>query len=129
MGTKKKTPRKRSRTAGPPRRPHPAKVAAKKRRGKTRARRATKRRKPAAPRIGREAVDLLERKVRRLRSARARLELRLTEAVQEIGTLRQFELRARTLEGALRKREEDLAAVRRELESLLDGRSTSAARP
>jgi hypothetical protein len=128
MGAKKKTPRRPSRTAGRPGRPRPAKAAAKKRHDRTRARRVTKRRKPATPRIGREAVDLLERKIRRLRSARARLERRLTEAVQEIGTLRQFELRARTLEGHLRKREEDLAAVRRELESLIGARSTTAAR-
>jgi hypothetical protein len=58
---------------------------------------------------------------------RARLEQRLTEAVQEIGTLRQFELRARALEGALEKREEELAATRRELALLLSG--AAAARP
>jgi hypothetical protein len=43
----------------------------------------------------------LEREVRRLRSARGRLERRLTAAVQEIGMLRQFEVRAQMLENEL----------------------------
>jgi len=127
MGAKKKVPTKRSRTAARPRRARPGKLAPKKRRGRTRAPRAAKPRRRATARIGGKAVESLERKVRRLGSARARLERRLTEAVQEIGTLRRFELRARTLEGELRKREEELAAVRRELQSMRGGSSATPA--
>ena len=64
------------------------------------------------------AVDLegliraLERKVRRVADARRRLEKRLIAAVQEIGSLRHFELRATQLEEDLRKREAELAGLR-----------------
>jgi hypothetical protein len=126
MGAKKKTPRKRSRTAARPRRAQPTKANRRKPRARKRAPRPKKPRKRAAPRVGHESVESLEQKVRRLRSARARLERRLTEAVQEIGTLRRFELRVRMLEGELRKRDEEFAAVRRELDSVLGGSSATA---
>ena len=76
----------------------------------------------------------LERELRRLRAARAKLERRLTAAVQEIGTLRQWEIRATMLEGQLQKREQELARLRqeseeriRELESRLGGAAPAAA--
>ena len=52
----------------------------------------TRRAKPTVP-TDRKAIAALEREIRRLRLARGRLERRLTAAVQEIGMLRQFELR------------------------------------
>ncbi len=61
--------------------------------------------------------DETERELRRLRSARAKLERRLTAAVQEIGTLRQWEVRATMLEGQLQKSQARI----RELESRLGG--------
>lgn len=55
----------------------------------------------------RRGIAELEREIRSLRSARSYLERRLTAAVQEIGMLRQFELRAQALET-------ELASVRSE---------------
>ena len=60
-----------------------------------------------------EAIRALQRKVRRLGSARRILEKRLTAAVQEIGALRQFELRALMLEDELRKRDSEIESIRR----------------
>jgi chromosome segregation ATPase len=62
----------------------------------------------------RPAIAELEREIRRLRAARSHLERRLTAAVQEIGTLRQFELRAQALEA-------ELASVRGEHDGRLGG--------
>ena len=76
----------------------------------------------------------LERELRRLRAARAKLERRLTAAVQEIGTLRQWEIRATMLEGQLQKREQELVRLRqeseeriRELQSRLGGAAAAPA--
>jgi hypothetical protein len=68
----------------------------------------------------------IEKELRRLRSARNSLERRLTAAVQEIGLLRQYELRAQMLEGELgelRVRSEERI---RDLESRLHGASIVA---
>ncbi|MBI2964218.1 MAG: hypothetical protein HYY35_10725 [Deltaproteobacteria bacterium] len=54
----------------------------------------------------------MEKQVQRLRAARCRLEHRLTAAVQEIGTLRQFELRVRILEADLARRDREIARLR-----------------
>ena len=75
----------------------------------------------------------LEREVQRLRRAQGRLERRLTAAVQEIGTLRQFEMRAQALESELARRAAEIAELRREREersrkagNLLGGASISS---
>jgi hypothetical protein len=47
-----------------------------------------------------------------LRLARGKLEHRLTAAVQEIGTLRHFELRVQVLERALQARDEEISRLR-----------------
>ena len=57
------------------------------------------------------------REIRRLQTARRNLERQLTAAVQEIGILRQWEVRARLLESEIEKRE----AKVRELEERLGG--------
>ncbi len=59
-------------------------------------------------------MESLRKEVRRLRAARAKLERRLTSAVQEIGILRQLEFRARRLEDELAKRDEEIARLRLE---------------
>lgn len=56
----------------------------------------------------------IERELSRLRNVRSRLERRLTALVQEIGLLRQFEIRTRILEGEVQKRDQELAALRRQ---------------
>lgn len=103
-------------------------MAVKKKRAKTstpvrrrRAKRTPPRRKPREasprqPRLDREALADFEKQVRRLRAARRTLERQLTTAVQEIGTLRQFELRATMLEAELEKRTAELARLRSESE-------------
>jgi hypothetical protein len=68
--------------------------------------------KPAP--LPRRAVEALEKEARRLRLARGKLERRLTAAVQEIGTLRNFELRVQILEGQLRARDEEISRLRQE---------------
>src|SRR5205085_12391521 len=78
-----------------------------------------KRRVPSAARKrsrsqDRLAIAELEREIRSLRASRSHLERRLTAAVQEIGTLRQFELRAQALEA-------ELASLRSEREDRLGG--------
>ncbi len=99
--------------SGAKRRPtRPAKTAT-----KARAHPAGAARKKAAPRRARhdrQAWDALEREVRRLRAARARLERRLIAAVQEIGSLRQFEQRTQMLEAELARRDQEIAQRRRE---------------
>jgi hypothetical protein len=70
------------------------------------------RRARKAPPLDRRAVEALERQVRSLRMARGKLEHRLTAAVQEIGTLRQFELRVRILERQLQARDEEISRLR-----------------
>lgn len=65
-------------------------------------------------RLDRQAFEALQKQVRRLRSARSRLERRLTAAVQEIGMLRQFELRVQMLEADLARRDQEIARLRRE---------------
>jgi len=100
------------------------KLAAKKKRP---AKKATKKRvaAPAKARsaIDREALAAAEGEVRRLRAARRRLEQRLTAAVQEIGTLRTFELRAQMLENELAKRDAELSRLRTEISDRLGGAS------
>jgi hypothetical protein len=89
--------------------------------------------KPAAkkkPRIVARAPSMretFEREIRRLRSARSKLERRLTAAVQEIGTLRQFELRATMLEGELQKLRRETEERIRTLESNPGGASAAPA--
>jgi chromosome segregation ATPase len=78
--------------------------------------------KPARAAAGRKTIAALEAEVRRLRMARGKLEHRLTAAVQEIGTLRQFEVRAQALE-------RELAAMREELSQRLGGASIVSAVP
>ena len=72
------------------------------------------------PSIDRARVAALESEVRRLRSARTRLEHRLTAVVQEIGMLRQWELRASMLES-------ELARLREEATDRLGGASIVSA--
>jgi hypothetical protein len=52
---------------------------------------------------------------------RGRLERRLTAAVQEIGTLRNFELRVGILERQLRARDEEISRFRQERDERLGG--------
>jgi len=73
--------------------------------------------------VGAEVVASLEHDVRRLRSARRQLEKRLTAAVQEIGTIRQFEIRAQVLESELAKRDAEIGRLRTEREEQLGGAS------
>jgi hypothetical protein len=83
---------------------------------------AARKRKRAAP-LDREAFAALEKLVRGLRSARGKLERRLTAAVQEIGMLRQFEARAEALERELGKRDDELARLQRALAAQLGSAS------
>jgi|SRR5882724_11247245 len=92
--------------------------------------RPTAKRKRAAARaqpIDREALAAAETEVRRLRATRRRLEQRLVAAVQEIGTLRTFELRAQMLENELAKREGELSRLRAEMSDRLGGASIVSA--
>src|SRR5947199_6776736 len=88
---------------------------------KSRARKPRRTRK-AAP-LDRRAVEALERQVRSLRMARGKLEHRLTAAVQEIGTLRQFELRVQMLERQLQARDEEISRLRNQGDERLGGAS------
>ena len=65
--------------------------------------------------------------MRRLRSARRRLEQRLTAAVQEIGMLRTFEMRAQMLENELAKRDVELSRLRAEMSERPGGAQFSLA--
>src|SRR5207244_10372638 len=111
------------------------KKAAPRRRRAKRARAATTtKKKPLAARakrrpkpLDREALAAAEAEVRRLRSTRRRLEQRLTAAVQEIGTLRTFELRAQMLENELAKRDGELSRLRAEMSDRLGGASIVSA--
>ena len=112
----RRTPRAKK-APGPTRRAK--KTPARPRRARTKTARASRRptvpAKAAAPAPSdREAVEALRKEVRRLRRARARLERRLTSAVQEIGILRQLEFRAQRLEDDLGKRDEEIARMRLE---------------
>jgi DNA-binding XRE family transcriptional regulator len=69
--------------------------------------------------LDRKTALALEREVRRLRLARGRLERRLTATVQEIGMLRQFEIRARGLEAELARRDAEIEQLRRERDERL----------
>ena len=80
----------------------------------------------AAP-FDRRAVEALERQVRSLRMARGKLEHRLTAAVQEIGTLRHFELRVQILERQLQARDEEISRLRHQTNERLGGASIVAA--
>ena len=75
--------------------------------------------KKRTKRSNRQTVDALERQVRRLGLARGKLERRLTAAVQEIGTLRQFEIRAQVLQAELARRDAEIEQLRREREERL----------
>jgi len=79
--------------------------------------------------VGAEVVASLERDVRRLRSARRQLERRLTAAVQEIGTIRQFEIRAQVLESELAKRDAEIDRLRTEREEQLGGTASIVSTP
>ena len=146
-GAKARTPKRRAR-AKKAARARTAKQAVEKRRAaKSRAAksRSTKprvaRKKPArakpatrVPRqttraVGAEVVASLERDVRRLRSARRQLERRLTAAVQEIGTIRQFEIRAQVLESELAKRDAEIDRLRTEREEQLGGTASIVSTP
>jgi len=61
-----------------------------------------------------------------LRMARGKLEHRLTAAVQEIGTLRHFELRVQALERQLQARDAEISRLRQEGEERLSGASIVA---
>ena len=63
--------------------------------------------KPAPP----PAVDFA-RELKRERANRRKLEKRLTALVQELGQVRMYEVRCGMLEEELRKREDELAALR-----------------
>ena len=65
--------------------------------------------------LDRKTALALEREVRRLRLARGRLERRLTATVQEIGMLRQFEIRAK----GLARRDAEIEQLRRERDERL----------
>jgi hypothetical protein len=75
----------------------------------------------------REMIATLESEVRRLRSARRRLEQRLTAAVQEIGSLRQWELRAQMFENEVAKRDREISRLHAELADRLGGASIVSA--
>ncbi len=83
--------------------------------------RPAKRRAPAQPakkpavvanQAAPPAVDF-ERELKRERANRRKLEKRLTALVQELGQVRMYEVRCSMLEEELRKRDEELAALRR----------------
>jgi hypothetical protein len=112
----------RRRAKAPSRSRRGAKKSPRPKRSAKKPRRARK----AAP-LGRQAVEALERKVRRLRLVRGKLERRLTEAVQEIGTLRQFELRVQILERQLRARDEEISRLRHESDERSGGASIVSA--
>ena len=120
IATARKTRSKKTRA------PRKARTAA--RRTKTKPRPA-KKSAPAkrAPRIDREALAEREREVRRLRAARRKLEERLTAAVQEIGTLRHYEIRAQMLENELASRDAELARLRAQASDRLGGASIVSA--
>jgi len=98
---------------------------------RSRVRKSTPRKKPAkkpsrprkAAPLDRLAVEALERQVRSLRMARGKLERRLTAAVQEIGTLRHFELRVQILERQLQARDEEISRLRHQGDERVGGAS------
>jgi len=101
----KSTRRQPTRSKPPPRaKPRGRRRAVK---AKPRVKAAVKKR-IAKPRAA-ASVEALQKQIRRLRAARARLERRLTSAVQEIGMLRQIEFRVQRLEEELSKRDAELA--------------------
>jgi predicted RNase H-like nuclease (RuvC/YqgF family) len=75
----------------------------------------TKARKSALkPPRAAQTVEALQAQIRRLRSARTRLERRLTSAVKEIGMLRQIEFRVQRLEDELAERDQEISRLRME---------------
>jgi chromosome segregation ATPase len=97
-----------------------ARAAVKKRRPATRRRRIRRRRSAKqrpAPKRTTARTGALDQ-VARLQAARRRLERRLVAAVQEIGMLRQYELRVAALEAEIQKRDADLADLKGRYESL-----------
>ena len=68
--------------------------------------------KPGAVPAGKTAAPP-SAEVRKLRSARRNLEKQLTAAVQEIGLLRQYELKTKILESELEKRTAEVEELRR----------------
>lgn len=62
------------------------------------------------------APSSAQREITRLQNVRSRLERRLTALVQEIGYLRQYEMRTRILEAELKKRDQELETLRRQNE-------------
>ncbi len=108
--SKRRTPKRKS---TPKARPKPKRAkSAKRATGAKPAKKAKSRRR--VQRFDRRTVLALEREVRRLRLARGRLERRLTATVQEIGMLRQFEIRALGLEAELARRDAEIEGLRRE---------------
>ena len=103
---KQKAPQRKAARRTPPaakKMPRPAKRRAKARPAKQPAIVAKQAAKPA--------VDF-ERELRRERATRRRLEKRLTALVQELGQIRIYEVRCGMLEEELRRRDEELAALR-----------------
>ena len=132
--TRRKKPRRSARNASAkkiaPRKVAPKSAAPKKTAPKSAAPKKIapkKKRVARRPPVDHDALAALEAEVRSLRSARRRLEQRLTEAVQEIGTLRQFELRAQMFENELAKRDHEVARLREELAERLGGASIVSA--
>lgn len=109
---------KSSKRPAPKRRERPSPRRAPKRAQAPRKAKRTRRAKPTVP-TDRKAIAALEREIRRLRLARGRLERRLTAAVQEIGMLRQFEIRTQGLEAELSRRDSLIADLRRERDERL----------
>ena len=111
-------PRRRNKSSKRPRpkrrlKPTPRGASTRPRRPK-KGRRATTAKREV--RSDRKPGSALEREVQRLRRAQSRLERRLTAAVQEIGTLRQFEMRAQALESELARRDAEITKLHRERE-------------
>ncbi|MGH7856440.1 MAG: hypothetical protein ACREQY_03850 [Candidatus Binatia bacterium] len=96
----------------------------------TKAAAARKQKEAAQKKKKSGAAGEAEAELRRLQSARRKLERQLTAAVQEIGLLRQYETRARFLEAEVQKRDAQLADLRRQYEARihdLESRAGSAA--
>ncbi|MGH7820955.1 MAG: hypothetical protein ACREQ9_14410 [Candidatus Binatia bacterium] len=89
------------------------KAAVARKQAAARKRAAGGRKKPSHPGI---SAGEAEAELRRLRSARRKLERQLTAAVQEIGLLRQYEVRSRFLEAEVARRDGQLAELRQQYE-------------
>ena len=113
----KRAAKKRARPQAAKRKPKTAKkrnpAAKRARPAKPRAKaRPAKKRAVAAKKVVKPEVDF-ERELKRERANRRKLEKRLTALVQELGQIRIYEVRCGMLEEELRKRDEELASLRR----------------